>query len=48
MEGIYELTLCAKDGQERRTLAWIPTPAVRQDLYAKAHKRGLEIIEKEV
>lgn len=45
MTGIYELTLRAKDGRERRTLAWLPTEAVRQDYYEKARKRGLEIIE---
>ena len=45
MTGIYELTLRTKDGRERRTLAWLPTEAVRQDYYEKARKRGLEIIE---
>ena len=45
MTGIYELTLRAKDGRERRTLVWFPTEVVRQDYYAKARKRGLEIIE---
>lgn len=48
MTGIYELTLRAKDGRERRTLAWIPTEAVRQDFYDKARKRGLEITEHEL
>lgn len=42
---VFELTLRAKDGRERRTLAWLPTEAVRQDFYKKAHKRGLEVIE---
>ncbi len=45
MTGIYELTLRAGDGRELRTLAWLPTEAVRQDFYTKARKRGLEIIE---
>lgn len=45
MNGIYELTLRARDGRERRTLAWFPTPQTRQDFYEKAAKRGLEIIE---
>lgn len=45
MTGIYELTLRAKDGRERRTLAWLPTESVRQDYYDKARKRGLEIID---
>ena len=47
MNGIYELTLRAPDGRERRTLAWFPTEEVRQDYYEKARKRGLEIIERE-
>ena len=46
MTGIYELTLRAPDGRERRTLAWFPTEAVRQDLHEKARKRGLEVTEK--
>lgn len=45
MTGIYELTLRAPDGRERRELVWLPTEAVRQDFYEKARKRGLEIIE---
>ena len=45
MTGIYELTLRTNDGREQRTLAWLPTETVRQDFYAKARKRGLEIIE---
>ena len=45
MTGIYELTLRAPDGRERRTLAWFPTEEVRQDFYEKARKRGLEIIK---
>ena len=42
---VFELTLRTKDGRERRTLAWLPTEAVRQDYYEKARERGLEIIE---
>ena len=45
---VFELTLRAPDGRERRTLAWLPTEAVRQDFYAKVRKRGLEIIEHEL
>lgn len=48
MTGIFELTLRAKDGRERRTLAWFPTEAARQDFYDKARKRGLEIIEQRI
>lgn len=44
-EGVYALTLRAPSGEERKTLAWLPNEAVRQDFYAKARKRGLEVIE---
>ena len=44
MPGIYELTLRAASGEERTTLVWLPTPAVRQDYYEKVRKRGLEIV----
>ena len=43
MTGIYELTLHAPDGRERRMLAWFPTDEVRQDFYEKARKRGLTV-----
>lgn len=46
MTGIYELTLRAQDGRERRMLAWFPNDAVRQDFYDKARKRRLTIIER--
>ena len=48
-EGICELILRTPDGREPRTLAWLPTEAVRQDFYDKAAKRGLavEIINNE-
>ena len=47
MNGVYELTLRAPGGRERRTLAWLPTPEVRQDY--QAARRGLEITdEKEI
>lgn len=49
MTGIYELTLRSAGGEERRTLVWFPTAAVRQDYYDKAARRGLEIMnEKEI
>lgn len=47
MTGIYELTLRASDGRERRTLAWLPTEAIRQDFYEKARSSGLEIVKNE-
>ena len=44
MTGVHELTLRAKDGRERRTLAWFPTEEVRQDFYDKARRNGLTVI----
>ena len=40
---VYALTLTATNGQERRTLAWFPTEAVRQDFYMKAKRNGLTV-----
>ena len=48
MTGIYELTLRAPDGRERRQLALVPNDQVRQDYYDKARKRGLEIELREI
>lgn len=48
MNGIYELTLRAPDGRERRTLAWFPTDAVRQDLHKKAERKGLAVEENKI
>lgn len=45
MTGIYELTLRASDGRERRTLAWLPTEAIRQDFYEKARRNGISIVK---
>lgn len=44
MDGVYAITLRARDGRERTDLWWLPTAAVRQDLCEKAARRGLEII----
>jgi len=44
--GIYELTLRAPDERERKTLAWFPNEAVRQDFLRRAAQRGLEVAEK--
>lgn len=44
MQGIYELTLKAPDGREKRTLAWIPTEEVRRNFYEKARQNGIDII----
>lgn len=43
--GVYELTLRAPDGRERKTLVWFPNESVRQDYYRRATQRGLEVIE---
>lgn len=40
---VFELTLRAGDGRERRELAWFPTEAVRQDFYDKARRNGLTV-----
>ena len=49
MTGIYELTIRAANGQERRQLQWFPTTAARTELYERWRKRGIEIIsEKEI
>lgn len=45
---VFELTLRSADGRERRTLAWLPNEAVRQDFYDKARKRGLEITKQRI
>lgn len=45
MTGIYELTLRASDGLERRTLAWLPTEAILQDFYEKARRNGISIVK---
>jgi len=49
MNGVYELTLRAPGGKERRTLAWFPIPEARQDYHEKAARRGFTIAnEKEI
>lgn len=42
MSGIYELVLKTPDGQERKTLAFVPTEFVRRDIQEKARRNGLE------
>lgn len=48
MKGVYEITLRAPGGEERRTLAWFPIPEVRQDYQDKAARRGLEIKDEKI
>ena len=48
MNGIYGVTLRAKDGRERRELAWLPTDETRRDFMSKAVKRGLEVEMNEI
>ena len=43
MNGIYELTLRAKNGQERNQLQWFPTPAARQELFERWRQRDIEV-----
>jgi len=45
MNGVYELTLRARDGRERTDLWWLPTAAVHQNLCEKVRQRGLKIID---
>lgn len=49
MTGIYELTLRAQNGQKRKLLQWFQNPAIRQELYERWRKRGIEVTdEKEI
>lgn len=45
MTGVYDLTLRASDGRERRMLAWLPTEAIMQDFCEKARRNGISIVE---
>ena len=46
MNGVFDITLRAKNGQERNQLQWFPTPAARQGLYDRWRQRGIEIVNK--
>jgi hypothetical protein len=49
MKQVYDITLRAANGQERRQLQWFPTPATRSELYERWRKRGIEVTsEKEI
>ena len=49
MNGVFDITLRAKNGEERNQLQWFPTPAVRSELYDRWRQRGIEIVnEKEI
>lgn len=49
MKQVFDITLRAKNGQERRQLQWFPTPATRSELYDRWRQRGIEIVnEKEI
>ena len=49
MNEVFDITLRAQNGEERNQLQWFPTPAVRQELYERWRKRGIEIVnEKEI
>lgn len=49
MNEVFDITLRAKNGEERNQLQWFPTPATRSELYNRWRKRGIEIVnEKEI
>ena len=49
MNGVFDITLRAQNGQERKQLQWFPTPAARSELYERWRKRGIEVTnEKEI
>ena len=49
MNGVFDITLRAKNGQERNQLQWFPTAAARSELYDRWRKRGIEIVnEKQI
>ena len=49
MNKVSELTLRAKNGEERKQLQWFPTPAARSELYERWRQRGIEVTdEKEI
>ena len=49
MNGVFDITLRAQNGEERKQLQWFPTAAARQELYERWRKRGIEVTdEKEI
>ena len=49
MNQVFDITLRAQNGQERKQLQWFPTPATRSELYNRWRKRGIEVTnEKEI
>ena len=43
MTQVYDITLRAKNGEERNQLQWFPTPATRSELYEQWRQRGIEV-----
>ena len=43
MNEVFELTLRARNGQERKQLQWFPAPASRRELYERWRRRGIEV-----
>lgn len=43
MNGVFYITLQAKNGQERKLLQWFPTLAARSELYERWHQRGIVV-----
>lgn len=49
MNEVFDITLRAQNGQERKLLQWFPTPATRQELFDRRRQRGIEVTdEKEI
>ena len=49
MNRVFELTLRASNGQERKLLQWFPSRAACDGLYDRWRKRGIEVTnEKEI
>lgn len=43
MTQVFDITLRAQNGQERKQLQWFPTPAARSELCERWRKRGIEV-----
>lgn len=49
MTQVFDITLRAKNGEERNQLQWFPTPATRSELYERWRKRDIKVTdEKEI
>ena len=41
---VFELTLRAPDGREKKMLVWLPTAQTRREFFERAVRNGLEVI----